>query len=78
MSAIKRPEWPVLVRDGGWREVRHAHRYFPTYLRYRKGVKQTITWCESFGSGGTQWVLEFGSNMVISGGLDKCLLRAEA
>lgn len=67
----KQVNWPSLLRDGGWREVRPRAVYWPKYLRVHRGEKQVLSLNCSV------WVFESGGVVMGAGTLDECLTAAD-
>jgi len=67
------PNFPAILRDGGWREQRRKRGvYWPVYLRRKRGEKQEVRLVVN------RWVLfRNGNPQGASVNLDTALLAGE-
>jgi len=72
MSKKQYSNWPVLVRDGGWRERRIiTSKFWTEYFRRRNRQRQLITLVCGV------WCLFVNDQPAGSGTLDECLIKAD-
>jgi len=74
MPSPKSPNWPSLLREGGW-VVEKLRDKWPDYQRCVGGSSHQVQLLAAFG-GSNQWVLFVDGHEVCAGDLSDCLERS--